>query len=42
MIYICTLKFVPSLKSDLCVYSDIRWNHITPLADDSQEILDDF
>ena len=42
VIYICTLKFVLSLKSNLRVYSAIAWNHTTPPTDDSQETLDDF
>lgn len=42
VIYICTVKFVLRLKSNLCVYSAIAWNHTTSPTDDSQETLDDF
>lgn len=42
VIYICTVKFVLRLKSNLGVYSAIAWNHTTSPTDDSQETLDDF
>lgn len=42
VIYICTLKFVLSLKSNLYIYSATTGSHTTLPTDNSQETMDHF